>query len=250
MARAKSQGRKPLDDVELIERLRSILINAAEGQRSIGDDRQYPELRKEFARRQITEPSLIATHPTVDSFMAAMRSTKDRNERVARILEDFKPVFQSFGLEYENGPGIDASKWTGQADRVARLKVVRELLPVARTTIEAMIETLSQPGPNHGPLLDEREEAIGHLRELHGKLGELLTAIDGGRFDDDLGQGLAAEAVRLAKNIRDNVREEPLPCAVAGLLLTIFTAAHMPVAGAFLSDAAYRFSTKRKVERH
>jgi hypothetical protein len=242
-SRSKKTPERPTD-AAFIQRLQSIMINAAEGRRSIADDRQYGELRKEFRKRGLSEPPMVSTHPTVDSFMASMGETRNRIVRVEQIRDDFRPVLELVGAS--GGEVVDASQWTGQRDRIARLKVVRELLPVAQSTVEAMIATLSEQGPNGGPLLDEREDALKHLRELHGTLGELLKAADAGAFDDELGQGLAAEAVRLAKHVRDTLRDEPLPCAVAGLLLGIFTINGMPTVGAFLSDATFHLTSKRR----
>jgi len=244
VAQAKPKTRKQLSDRALVERVQSVLIDAANGRRSIADDRQYAELRKEFSRRRLDRPPLVATHPTVDSFMGLMGGIENRAVREERIREEFAPLLQS--ILYPHQEDVASADWTGQPDRVARLKVVRELLPVAQSTVEAMIATLSEPGPNGGPLLDEREEAIKHLRELHGTLGRLLSEIDGGRFEDDLAQGLAADAYRLAKTVRDNLRDDPLPCAVAGLVLGICTIAGHPTAGAFLSDATYQLTRKKR----
>jgi hypothetical protein len=243
MAKQSPKSRKLLSDSALVERIQSIFINAAEGRRSVGDDREYPELTKEVRRRKLEQPTLVKTHPSVDSFVAAIKGTADQRERVQRIRDDFGWLLMSLASRKQGG--ADAAAWTGPIDRVSRLKVVRQLLPQARDTVEMLIAALSEPGPNGGPLLDEQEEVIRRLRELHGTLGELLNAIDGGRFDDDLGQGLVAETVRLAKTVRDNLVDEPLPCAIAGLLLGIFTLGGHPTAGAFLSDATYRFATRK-----
>ena len=247
MAKQSPKSRKLLSASALVERIQSILINAAEGRRSVGDDSEYPELRKELRRRKLDQPTLVNTHPSVDSFVAAIKGTSDRRERVQRIRDDFGWLLLS--LANQDQGDTDAAAWTGPIDRVSRLKVVRQLLPLARDTVERMIETLSEPGPNGGPLLDEQEEALRHLRQLHGTLGELLNAIDRGRFEDDLGQGLVADTVRLAKTVRDNLLDEPLPCAIAGLLLGIFTLGGHAAAGAFVSDATYRFATRKGRER-
>jgi hypothetical protein len=245
---AKAKTRVQLSDVDFVERMQSILINAADGRRSIADDRQYAELRKQFKRRHLIMPSMVETHPTVDSFMGFMSGIKNRVVRVENIREEFAPVLLSAKPLAPHRSDNPASDWTGRPSRIQRLKVVRELLPVARSSIEAMIAELSEPGPNGGPLLDEHEEAIAHLRQLHGKLGELIAAIDGGRFSDDLGEGLVADAIRLAKTIGGNLRDEPLPCALAALLLGIFSAAHMPTTGAFLSEATFHLSRKAKTK--
>lgn len=239
----RPKARARLSDAAIFERVRSILINAADGQRSIADDREYKDLRNQWRKRSLFMPAMVSTHPTVDSFMASIKGLQTKAERVDRVQEEFENPLADDNVE---GPTVvESVGWTGNPDRVARLKVVREVLPLARSTIETMIEELSKPGPNNGPLLDEKEDALRHLRELHRALGDLLTEIEGGRFDNDLGQGLAAEVVRLTRNVRDNLRDEPLPCALAALMLGIFTAGGMPVVGGFLSDATFHLTRKR-----
>lgn len=48
-----------MSDIGLADRLQSILIAAAEGRRSLGDDRQYPGLRAELMRRPLEVPSFL-----------------------------------------------------------------------------------------------------------------------------------------------------------------------------------------------
>jgi hypothetical protein len=101
-----------------------------------------------------------------------------------------------------------------------------------------MIEQLSEPGPNGGPLLDGREEAIQHLRNLHRSLGELLTAMDAGHFEDDLGEGLAAEVVRYAKRTARALRDDPVPYVFSTLLLGMFYAIGFGGVGGHVSGMA------------
>ena len=225
---------KDLSATQLLERLESILINAAEGRRSLSDDRQYPTLRKELSKRGVVEPTLVVTHPTVDSFSAAIKGIADRKERVLRVRRDFTPSHHWL----TNPEETDSASWTGSPDRVARLRVVRTLLPLAQSAVESMIATLSEPSPNGGPLLDHREEAIEQLRNLHRKLGELLAAVDGGRFDDDLGEGIAAEAARYAKRVAHSLRDDPMPYLSSALLLGILTACGIPGIGGYLGGVA------------
>lgn len=235
MAAKPRASLKQLSDEALVERVQSILINAAEGRRSVGDDAQFDKLRRELIRRPFRTPQFVSTHPTVDSFAAFIRGIEDRRERVKRIREQFEPVFRS--LEGSSDP-VDSSIWTGAQDRAARLKVVRRALPVAQAAIDTMIDRLSEPGPNHGPILDEHEEAIGHLRELHRTLGELLDAAEAGRLDDDLGQGLMAEGARYAKRAARALSRDPMPYATSSLLLTVLWACGFPTIGAHLSAVA------------
>lgn len=90
-------------------------------------------------KRSLERPSLISTHPTVDSFAAAIKGIEDRGERVERIRQNFRRAGDNDTPE--------SSAWTGQEDRMTRLKIVRTLLPLAQTAVESMIATLSEPSP-------------------------------------------------------------------------------------------------------
>jgi hypothetical protein len=101
-----------------------------------------------------------------------------------------------------------------------------------------MIATLSEPNPNGAPMLDERGEALEHLRQLHRTLGELLSAVEAGHFEDELGQSLLAQAARYAKRTARALRSDPMPYLSSALLLGIFEACGLPGIGGFLSGVA------------
>jgi hypothetical protein len=101
-----------------------------------------------------------------------------------------------------------------------------------------MIATLAEPNDNGAPLLEAREEAVEHLRELHRTLGELLSAIDQGHFDDELGQNLQAEAARFAKRAARALRDDPMPYLSSALLLGLLTACGLPGLGGYISGVA------------
>lgn len=227
---------RQLDEAQLAERLQSILINAAAGRRNLADDRQYNTLRRELMRREVEVPSFLLTHPSVDSFTASIKGVPNKAEREERIRNDFFPLLRSLGQGEMRI--ADSATWTGEPSRAARLKTVRTLLPLARTAIDSMIATLSEPNPNNAPILDERKDAIENLRELHRTLGELLNAIDGGHFDDELGQGLQAEAARFAKRAARALRDDPMPYLSSALLLGIFYACGIPDVGGYLGGVA------------
>ncbi len=115
---------------------------------------------------------------------------------------------------------------------------MRILLPLASAGVESMIATLSEPNPNGAPVLDERVEALKHLRELHRTWGELLTAVDAGHFDDELGQSLLAQAARYAKRAARELRDDPMPYLSSALLLGIFEACGLPGIGGYLGGVA------------
>ncbi len=232
----KKTPRRQLDDAAILERLQSILVNAAEGQRSIVDDREYTGLRREFWTRKQPRPRVVSTHPTVDSFAAFIRQIADRRERVAMVRAGFKPPFEPIRKPVE--PAISADAWTGPKRPVERLQAARTLLPLAQVAGESMIATLAEQNPNGAPLLEGREEALQHLRNLHQILGELLSAIDRGHFDDEMGQDLAAKAARHAKRVARALRDDPMPYVSSALLLGLFTACGLPGIGGYMADVA------------
>jgi hypothetical protein len=233
MVLERSKSPRQLDNSGLADRLQSILVNAAKGQRSLTDDRQYPRLRQELARRQITPPPLIHIHPTVDSFTAYIRSAGERPQVIERVRREFDDLYRS--IEAAANPGVDSSTWTGVADRRMRVAAVRQLLPLAQAAVEGLMVQLAQPGANKGPLLDERIDALEHLRALHHALGDLIAAIDAGDLDDDLGQGLAAETARLAKRATRALRDDPAPYLTSGLLLGVLSACGLPTIAEYLA---------------
>jgi hypothetical protein len=229
-------SRKQLDDKALAERLEAILTNTADGQRSVADDRQYPELRNTLMSRGIDPPPLVFTHPSLDSFTVAIKKLRTKEERVRHVRDQFEPFFDA--LERRSPDAIDSTVWTGTEGRAAKLKMVRGLLPLAQSAVDSMIATLSEPNANGGPLLDSRVEAIEELRKLHNALGELLTAVDNGHLDDELGENLQAEVARYGKRAAKALRDDPMPYLSSALLLGLFTACGIPGLGAYLSGIA------------
>lgn len=230
-----------MSDEALVERVQSILINAAEGRRSISDDAQYDKLRRELIRRSFDTPQLVSTHPTVDSFAAFIRGISDRRERVKRIRKQFEPLFKSFTDQPR--PAFDASAWGAPPSQGSRLKTVRSLLPLAQAAVDSMITTLSEPNPNGAPMMEHKKEAIEHLRELHRTLGDLLAVVDAEGLDSK-GQRLLAEAAGYAKRAARSLRDDPMPYLASALLLGIFEACGLP------GIAAYLVGITQNIKKH
>jgi hypothetical protein len=243
MPRSRGAILRDKPPLELAQRLQSILVNTAEGRRSVGDDAEYPELRGELIRRKLVRPKLLSTHPTLDSFSAHMRNTGDKRQRAVMVREDFEPLLAS--LAEDVAPDSDSSGWTGKRSRAARLEAARALLPVARAAVESLIEELAKPGSNNGPILDERAEAVEHLRNLHRTLGELLLTIDAGHFDDELGQGLAREAVDFAQRAAEAVQGDPMPYISASLIFAVLATCGLEGTGGLLSSILLGFQKSK-----
>jgi hypothetical protein len=235
MARLPKQMAKPTSPAAIAERLQSMLINAAEGRRNVADDRQYPELRQTLRRLTSDMPELLQTHPSLDSFNAYAKTIERRSDRVERIQREFAPLFAPMD---DTEVQKSSSAWTGIDSGVARVKAVKSLLPLAQAAVEGMIASLSEPNANNAPLLEQHEEAIANLRDLHSTLGALLEAADSGHLEDELGDGLAAEASRYAKRAARALSRDPMPYLASGLLLGLLHACGVPAIGGFLSDIA------------
>lgn len=147
-------------------------------------------------------------------------------------------------IEDEHPASVNSSDWTGVASRAERLVAIRHLLPLAQVAIESMIASLEQSGGNGGPPLDDRLEAADALRHLHSALGEILNALDRGAFNDGLGEGLAAEAVRYGRRAAQALRDDPMPYAFSVLLFSVLSACGFSGAAGLASATAMTI-TKR-----
>lgn len=169
----------------------------------------------------------------------------DRSWEPRRVFlrEQFEPLLDR--LESGNiAPSLrmpgnyDASAWTGIQDPVHRVRAVQTLIPVAQAAVGCLIEHLEQPGHNGGPPLDEVETALTNLRQLHSALGELLTITDEGRLSSTFGDGLILEIARYARRSTKVLKRDPLPYALSGTLLALFTACGFPGLGGYLGGLA------------
>lgn len=236
LAEEVALSRKQLDDRALAERLEAVLINTADGRRSVADDRQYPELRNTLLSRGLEPPALVFTHPSLDSFAVAIKRLKTKDERVRWVRDEFEPLFNL--MDERQPQSIDSAVWTGNEGRKARLQLVRGLLPLARNAVDSLISTLAEPNANGGPILDSRSEAIEELRKLHRALGDLIIAVENGHLDDQLGENLQAEIARYGKRVARALRDDPAPYLSSALLLGLFTACGIPGLGGYLSGIA------------
>lgn len=239
-----SWGGRYQTDLDALSAFEDILLRAAEGTRHKDIDSEYQTLRK-FLLSNEEYADLVPGPIRQNRDLGAMWSTlkgfdPQWEPRRQWIRELFGPLFdRAEALEgVSASEGIDSASWTGIESRSAQLRTVKGLIPLAKSAIEGLIDQLSLPGANGGPVLDHREEAIEHLRKLHGKLGELLDSIESGRFEDEWGFGLAADAARYAKRAAKVLKNDPMPYLVSSLLLGIFSACGFPGIGGHLSGVA------------
>lgn len=251
------------DDLEVVLRLQAILLQAAEGQRGPGLDREYRDLRRALLADPSYEmviPKFVRRHRDLESLWPTFKSFSPKWEpRRQEVREQCEPLLAeaermvasenvvfSDHLEAEvvHRPGFDASAWTGAASPAERVLAVKTLMPVAQNAVEQLLALLNAPGHNGGPPLDEVEEAIGELRQLHAALGVLLTAADEGRLGQAFNAGLATEAARYAKRAARALRDDPVPYAIAASILAVLTACGLPGIGGFLASVAIQMKKK------
>jgi hypothetical protein len=106
-----------------------------------------------------------------------------------------------------------------------------------------MITTLSEPNPNGAPMMEHKQEAIEHLRDLHRTLGDLLAVVDAEGLDAK-GQHLLAEAAGYAKRAARSLRDDPMPYLASALLLGIFEACGLP------GIAGYLVGITQNIKKH
>jgi hypothetical protein len=255
-------------DEEAIFRLQETLLRLVEGERDAELDAEYKALRQALldnSEYADVIPRLIRVHRDLGGMWPYMKSFSPQRElRRKHVREELEALFSRADDLTKQGydadppwPGessslpddtdfqradhdnsVDASDWTGMQSRAQRLAAARSLLPVARASIERLIEELSKPSHNGGPSLDETVEAIDNLRKLHRALGEILEAIEGNNWSSIEGQGLPAEAAKYAKRFARAVRNDPIPYAASALLLGVLTACGFPGIAGYLTGVA------------
>lgn len=242
-----------LTDEEAVFRLQEILLANVEGARDSALNYQYQRLRKAFRENdEYSEilPRLIRVHADLGGLWSYMKSVASQWEpRRQHVREEMKPLFNrseeiADRSIYADPPwpgranSQDAADWTGMLSPTQRLGAAKSLLPVARASIERLIQHLSRPNHNGAPPLDETEEAVANLRNLHRALGEILEGLESGGWEAVWGQGLPQAASRYAKRAARALRDDPVPYAMSAMLLSVLTACGFPGVGAWLASVA------------
>lgn len=251
------------DDLEVVLRLQGILLQAAEGQRGPELDKEYRGLRKALLADPSYEmviPKFIRRHRDLEGLWPTFKSFSPQWEpRRQEVREQFEPLLAEAesvtvserlaasdhaDAEVVRKPGYDASTWTGASGPAERVLAVKTLMPVAQNAVEQLMILLATPGHNGGPPLDEVEEALDELRQLHAALGVLLAAADDGRLTEAFNDGLATDAARYAKRAARALRDDPVPYAIAATILATLTACGLPGIGGFLSGVAIQMKKR------
>jgi hypothetical protein len=137
----------------------------------------------------------------------------------------------------EDGNQSHSTAWTGIESASVQIKRTRALLPVAQQALETLIAHYETGGHNGGPPMGDREEALQSLKDFHGALGAIISAIDSGSFDDGLGEGMIADALRCAGRVAKALKDDPVPFVGATMTAALLSALGLGEVGGILSGA-------------
>lgn len=235
-----------LDSQEALALLQRVLLEAVEGARDEDIVDEYQKLRTwVLANSQFKNevPRFLRSNRDIASFWSYIKSYNPQWEpRRQHIRESLAPLFDIAEADEANkvptGGDVTSSAWTGVTSPRQKAQAVRSLIPVTRSAIENLIHHLELPSGNGGPPLDDHLEAIRHLKDLHRVLGQLLSEVEQGNLASLDGSGLVVEAAKYAKRSARVLKSDPMPYAVAGLVLAIFTACGIPGVGGYLGGVA------------
>ena len=198
------------------------------------EDPRYGNLAPSWLRRNRDMTSLWSFAKSVDGSWEPRRQF---------VREQFEPLLDFLerggGTPSPRMPGsYDASAWTGVQSTTQQAQAIKTLIPVAQAAVGSLIEHLEKPNHNGGPLLDEVEFDVERLRKLHTALGILLTAVEDGKLKDTTNVGLVAEIAQYGKQAARALKHDPLPYALSGVLLALFTVCGAPGLGGYLGGIA------------
>lgn len=179
---ARTRWPEGLDDKAAITRIQSFMVNVAEGQRNIAEDRQYTELRKVARNRPELRdrlPDFVVTHKSLDSFSAYIREIDSRSLRVEMVRSEFRDLLRI--LSQDKPASVDSSSWTGKPTVAQQAVIVRKASLEAITAIDHLLAEQDRRLSNGGPVEPEEQAAIDRLKQLRSALDILIKAVEAGQ---------------------------------------------------------------------
>ncbi len=158
---------------EAAERFRTLCLGACDGIQDLADDNRYKALRRALLKRtdlRPLAPSFIAAQPNLSAYVRNVRETEKRSERRDMVRAQFARLLDHVG----DHQSIRPSAWTGRPSLREQAEIVQALAPAALTVVQRLIENEIRLRGNGGPVDDDREEALLHLRALHQALDDLV----------------------------------------------------------------------------
>lgn len=242
------------DDFDRVFYYQNLLMSYFTGDKSL-DEEKYRELRKDL----IENPRFSELAPTwlrkcrdLGALWSFAKSVDGQWEPRRQFLrEEFEPLLDQLErggpTKQSSMPGpYDSSAWTGIQTTSQQAKAIATLIPVAQAAIGTLINHLDQPSHNGGPRLDEIDFAIEQLKKLHHALGRLVDAANNGTLKPSIEGGLMSEISRYGRQAAKTLKDDPMPYALSGTVLAIFTACGLPGIGGYLGGIAMAIKKNNK----
>lgn len=211
-----------LSDEEAVQRLRTLCLGGCDGIQDLADDSRYKALRRALLQRSDLRPlapASVAAEPNLPAFVRHVRETADRQQRRDMVRSAFAPLMEAVCGQAP----VSASGWTGRASTREQALLVRTLAPAALLAVDRLIAEETRLRDNGGPVENDREDALAHLRALHVALGALIALAEAD-------QPLAAALTRV-QAIRDSARVTLTKAAAAMPITTTALVAFASVVG-------------------
>jgi hypothetical protein len=222
------------------------LLDFFTGDKSL-DEAVYQHMRKELLEDPAyagLAPQWLRRNRDLGALWSFAKSVDGSWEPRRQFLrEEFEPL-----LDFLERGGVaasarmpgpyDASAWTGVQTPLQQVRAIKTLVPVAQAAVGSLIAHLETPNHNGAPPLQEVEFALEQLKKLHGALGHLLEVVEDGKLRSDITGGLIPEIARYGRQAARALRHDPLPYALSGTLLAVFTACGFPGLGGYLGGIA------------
>lgn len=226
--------------MEAVEHLQTLMIDRAQGELTEERKREYQDIRRALLRDPEFKsrlPRLVTINGDLGGVWSDLREVSGQWEPRRMFVREQMRSAVDYGMELAaKDASADSSRWTGIQSQRERLIVARKILPLAQASIEGLIAELERPRGNHGPPLEDRQEAIDHLKALHGIIGECIKALETGR--GSLSDATLKEAASFIARAARGLKDDPMPYLVAGGVAGMLSLLGAGELGSFLAGIA------------
>jgi hypothetical protein len=172
---------------------------------------------------------------------SAVEPEQELSDEELQSIDEMGGPFEAdlSGQALDGDREVPSSSWTGISTNRERLIAARKLLPLAHATVGGLIAELEWPRGNGGPPLDDREQAIENLRELHRVIGELLQDLNADK-EPSLKQRLLDEAAGYLSRAAQSLQNDPMPYLVSAGLFAMLTAIGAGSLGGYVAGVTSR----------
>lgn len=228
------------DALEAVECLQKLMIDRAQGELTDERKQEYQDIRRALLRDEDFRsrlPRLVTLNGDLGGVWSDLREVSGQWEPRRMFVREQMRSAVDYAMELAaQDASAASSRWTGIQSQRERLIVARKILPLAQASVEGLIAELERPQGNGGPPLEDRQQAIDNLKELHSILGECIAGLETGRgvISDVLLKEAAGFIARAARSLKG----DPMPYLVAGGVAGMLSLLGAGELGSFLAGIA------------